>query len=116
MNINEQFELQQQEITELKCQASELRAALVMFFNGGWDDEHTEAINDQVKAVILRTPEQCINSVKADAINDFINDIANMEVKGNKGTNKAEYYKAALRSVFLCGKHVVTKLRAINKA
>jgi hypothetical protein len=73
--MNNSYEQQQIDLVAerdaLKCQASELRAALVMFFNGGWDDEHTEAINDQVKSVILKTPEQCVNSIKADAIEEM---------------------------------------------
>ena len=68
-------------------------------------------LGEAVELFLSKNPKQCLNSVKADAINDFINDVANMEVKGSKGTNHAEYYKAALRNVFLCGTHVVTKLR-----
>ena len=52
-----------------------------------------------------------INSIKADAIEAFISDITSMEIKGRIGTNHAEFYKAALRNVFLCGKHAARKLR-----
>lgn len=64
---------------------------------------------------IQSTPEQYLNSVKADAISDFINKVADMQVKGGKGTVKVEYYKAALRHVFLRGVHEVTKLRGNNE-
>ena len=98
----------------LKAQTVQLKEALVMSFNGAWDDGHATIIDATVRAAICSAPDQCLNSVKADAISDFVEGVASMDVKGNKGTNNHEFYKAALRNVYLCGKHTALKLRANN--
>ena len=102
------------ETVALKAQVAQLKEALVMSFNGAWDDDHALTIDTTVRAAIDSTPEQCLNSVKADTISDFIESVASMDVKGNKGTNNHEFYKAALRNVYLCGKHTASKLRGNN--
>ena len=73
MNINEQFEKQQEEIAVLKAQVNEVRDSLVMLFNGGWDEQHSANISAQAKVVINKTPKQCLNSVKASAVQEFAN-------------------------------------------
>ena len=98
-------------VEELEVHNYLLRKALVDLFNGGWDEEHSQLITNQAKIALESTPEQCLDSVKADAINDFVSQVAVMEVKGSKDSAHAEYYKAALRNVFHCGVHEVSKLR-----
>lgn len=84
MNINEQFELQQQEIAALKAQVNSMREALVLSFNGAWDDDHAMTIDKAVRAALSSTPEQCLNSVKADAI-DILGNILEREFGGHTG-------------------------------
>tara|TARA_R110000851_G_scaffold301846_1_gene458548 strand:+ start:316 stop:666 length:351 start_codon:yes stop_codon:yes gene_type:complete len=100
-------------IKSLEASNCILRSALIDLFNGGWDYEHAKMISDQVKTALELNPEQSLNSIKADAISGFISDVANMDVKGSKGTNHAEYYKAALRNVFQAGTYTINKLKAI---
>ena len=56
---------------QLKAQVNLLREALVNLFNGAWDEEHTVLLDKQVRSAIDNTPEQCMNSVKADAIQEM---------------------------------------------
>lgn len=98
----------------LKAQVNQLLKACQLYGDSIVTTETLDKI-ERADTIVIMTPEQCLNSVKADAINDFINDVANMDVKGNKGTNHHEFYKAALRNVFLCGTHTVNKLRANNE-
>ena len=68
MNINEMtMELLVEENNALKCQSEELRQALIMLFNGGWDDDHNNEISKIVKYVLDFTSEQCLESIKAEA-------------------------------------------------
>ena len=60
----------------LKAQVNLLRESLVNLFNGAWDEEHTVILDKQVRSAIDNTPEQCLNSVKADAIDDAIHRLA----------------------------------------
>ena len=63
--------IEQQEISALKAQVNSLREALVLSFNGAWDDDHAIDLDAQVRLAISSTPEQCLSSVKADAVEEF---------------------------------------------
>lgn len=58
-------------VEELEVHNYLLRKALTDLFNGGWDNEHIDLISNQAKIALESTPEQFLNSVKADAVEEF---------------------------------------------
>jgi len=52
----------------LKAQVNVLRESLVELFNGGWDHKHSEEISDRASVVLASTPEQCLATVKIEAV------------------------------------------------
>ena len=74
MNINEQFEAQQKELEALKAQVNQLRDALSGAMEHQWcglrhngrDETHEKWI--ATNKALSDSSEQCLNSVKADAI------------------------------------------------
>ena len=66
MNINEQFELQQKLIDELKAQVNLFRVTIFNVL------PCVNLTTDKVLRGLMSTmPEQCLNSVKADAIENY---------------------------------------------
>ena len=71
MNINEMtMELLVKENEALKCQINLLLREL-----NGYHTGFKVSGLDSVSTKILSMPEQCINSIKADAIEDMINEL-----------------------------------------
>lgn len=64
----------------LKCQVNELRRCLNGDMKGGFlfnmsTGKGRVEFYEKKNAVLDKTPEQCLNSVKADAINSLIEDV-----------------------------------------
>jgi len=81
MNINEQFEAQQKELEALKAQVNHLREIALSWTHDQYDG--TDLL-DEALAEINESPEQCLNSFKADAIDEAV-DILDCNINYNDG-------------------------------
>tara|TARA_R110002111_G_scaffold256886_1_gene324338 strand:+ start:74 stop:409 length:336 start_codon:yes stop_codon:yes gene_type:complete len=76
-----------QENDALKANNIILKEALVALYDGGWDEDHAGLIDNQVKIALESTPAQCINSIKADAINGFFGYLISEGVGSDNGVD-----------------------------
>lgn len=74
-NLNEQFKALEKERDALKANSAALRGALDFMMQRPFDENDYVNMVRQCSEILDITPEQCLNSVKAGAIEDAANDL-----------------------------------------